>query len=44
MELIVAVVLVLLVVGLFEIAAAVFGVDSRDGATDDHQRHVEGGI
>jgi hypothetical protein len=43
MELLGSVVLVVAVVALFELAAAVWGVDSREGAGDDHQRSSEGG-
>jgi hypothetical protein len=43
MELLGSVVLVIAVVALFELAAAVWGVDSRQGPADDHQRPLEGG-
>jgi hypothetical protein len=43
MELLGSAVLVIAVVALFELAAAVWGVDSRETAGDDHQRPSEGG-
>jgi hypothetical protein len=43
MEVLGSAVLVIAVVALFELAAAVWGVDSREGAGDDHQRSSEGG-
>jgi hypothetical protein len=42
-ELLGSVVLIVIAVGLFEVAAVVFGADSREGAADDHQRPSEGG-
>ncbi len=38
MEILGSLLLVLLVVALFELAAVVWGADSRQGVGDDHQR------
>lgn len=43
MELLGSAALVLVAVALFEVAAVVFGSDSREHIGDDHQRQLEGG-
>lgn len=43
MELFVAAIVLVLAVGLFEVAAQLWGADSRDGVEDDHQRQMHRG-
>lgn len=43
MELLISLLAVVAVVGLFDLAAVRFGVDSRDHVGDSHRRNSEGG-
>ena len=43
MEAVVSIVLILVVIVLFELAAQIWGTDSRERVGDDHQRSLRGG-
>ena len=44
MEILGSVVLIVLAIGLFELAAVVWGAEPRERVGDDHLRQPEGGV